>query len=419
MKIETKKVVLTAALVIISVIAGFGVGGYLGMKGGFAAGQALDQGPSDLQPDYEKIKSSHFGVGAGDYVEMMPDLGAHWARFPLDVDSLGSDPERIDWTKIDERVVKANDEKVLLYGSFNRGGRSAEQAWPKAEIFASYFEKIVERYDGDGVDDMPGLKYPIKNWEILNEVPSLPNQDATPEIYADYLKEGYKALKEACNDCRLANGGIPGPIAQEFLEDTISYDPGVKDYFDILSWHTYSPPFKEGRLGFLDGWEGRMGLDEKEIWYPELGIYTTPDDEQARAGGLIKSYVYRFSKGTVVGIYVEVGPHGKEGSGDGLINGAGEKLPSYYAYKTLASKIDYFTGVETIKEEWESKGDFEELKVGHYKFVVDGESVYVLWGGVMPAEISGQVKITDAGGATIIVDASEVNLGASPIFLEV
>ena len=28
---------------------------------------------------------------------------------------------------------------------------------------------VVERYDGDGLDDMPGFEYPIRHWEIGNE----------------------------------------------------------------------------------------------------------------------------------------------------------------------------------------------------------------------------------------------------------
>ena len=29
--------------------------------------------------------------------------------------------------------------------------------------------KLVDRYDGDGKNDMPGLTKPIKHWQIMNE----------------------------------------------------------------------------------------------------------------------------------------------------------------------------------------------------------------------------------------------------------
>ena len=37
------------------------------------------------------------------------------------------------------------------------------------ESYALWLGAVVERYDGDGIDDMPGLQYPIRHWEIGNE----------------------------------------------------------------------------------------------------------------------------------------------------------------------------------------------------------------------------------------------------------
>ena len=34
--------------------------------------------------------------------------------------------------------------------------------------YASWLSAAVERYDGDGIDDTPGLEYPIRYWEIGN-----------------------------------------------------------------------------------------------------------------------------------------------------------------------------------------------------------------------------------------------------------
>ena len=32
-----------------------------------------------------------------------------------------------------------------------------------------YVNAFVERYDGDGIDDMPGLTGPVKHWQVENE----------------------------------------------------------------------------------------------------------------------------------------------------------------------------------------------------------------------------------------------------------
>ena len=37
--------------------------------------------------------------------------------------------------------------------------------------YQDFVKQLVERYDGDGIDDMPGLKNPIKYWQIDNEPP--------------------------------------------------------------------------------------------------------------------------------------------------------------------------------------------------------------------------------------------------------
>jgi hypothetical protein len=35
--------------------------------------------------------------------------------------------------------------------------------------YKSFINQLVERYDGDGINDMPGLHVPIKHWEVSNE----------------------------------------------------------------------------------------------------------------------------------------------------------------------------------------------------------------------------------------------------------
>ncbi|MFQ6122808.1 MAG: hypothetical protein ACE5LA_07125 [Dehalococcoidales bacterium] len=39
------------------------------------------------------------------------------------------------------------------------------------EAYQRFVKRLVERYDGDGQDDIPGLLYPIKYWEALLGVP--------------------------------------------------------------------------------------------------------------------------------------------------------------------------------------------------------------------------------------------------------
>jgi hypothetical protein len=61
------------------------------------------------------------------------------------------------------------------------------------QSYQNFVSALVERYDGDGKDDMLGLKYPIKFWEASNE-PDLQDDsfnrffDGTPDDYAELLR---------------------------------------------------------------------------------------------------------------------------------------------------------------------------------------------------------------------------------------
>ena len=71
--------------------------------------------------------------------------------------------------------------------------------------------------------------------------------------------------------------------------------------------------------------------------------------------------------------------------------------PAYYALKTL----------------------IEKLAEGQYRFMVEGEAIYVLWGsGEIPEEITGEVLVTDIYGKETRTDSSAISLTGSPIFVE-
>ena len=83
-----------------------------------------------------------------------------------------------------------------------------------------------------------------------------------------------------------------------------------------------------------------------------------------------------------------------------------ERRPAYYALETLIEKIDCFTSVEKLAD-------------GRYKFVVENRPVYVLWGaGSVPSEITGTITVTDIYGSEALLDASQITLSDSPIFIE-
>ena len=72
--------------------------------------------------------------------------------------------------------------------------------------FAAYVQAYVERYDGDGVDDMPGLLYPVFLYGFEPEFSTyVPGSAAS---YIHMLELAYPAVKRANAEAQLMNAGM-------------------------------------------------------------------------------------------------------------------------------------------------------------------------------------------------------------------
>ncbi|MFQ5574592.1 MAG: hypothetical protein ACE5E0_03080, partial [Terriglobia bacterium] len=120
------------------------------------------------------------------------------------------------------------------------------------EAYAAWLAAVVERYDGDGEEDMPGLKIPIKYWEVMNE----PDLEAPPEdqgserldfykedsgAYKELLVKSAKAIKKADPDAAVLIAGAAGGNAR-FLGfyRAVFGDPEAVAAFDIANVHCIS-----------------------------------------------------------------------------------------------------------------------------------------------------------------------------------
>ena len=120
--------------------------------------------------------------------------------------------------------------------------------------YEKWLTAVVERYDGDGKEDMPGLETPIHYYEIGNE-PDLtlaedPKSEGgfvfyldSPEHYAELLQKSYTTIKAADNKTQILIAGAAGvqPEFQKFWERVFS-TPKIADYFDIANIHCISAP---------------------------------------------------------------------------------------------------------------------------------------------------------------------------------
>jgi hypothetical protein len=216
------------------------------------------------------------------YFDDLVDSGATWVRIPVMWNT--AEPERLavpkeyDWTSIDRALsaARADAGNLQIIATINY---APEWAAPgiKAPIydemlpdFAQFVQALVERYNGNGINDAPGSPI-VTYWEFYNEPDAgvQPNDvrwGESGDKYADMLAAVYPAVKAANPQAQVVFGGIAydwfqdqgGPFVREFLDDVLTAGGG--QYFDIMNFHFY-PVFSANWTG--KGPEGGPGLLEK------------------------------------------------------------------------------------------------------------------------------------------------------------
>ena len=376
--------------------------------------------------------NSRFGFMHPDDFEDMTDMGIFWQRphpGPFIWGEIETNIGDFNWESCDKEVKNSQKygvniiatiwpfadwdqsschSKISTSGSliFNELGEYRQKPCDM-NSYQNFITKLVERYDGDGVDDMPDLVVPIKYWEISNE-PSMQKDwlvffIGPAEDYFNILNATYQSIKNADNDTKVVKGGMAGVIDvhTEFWEDV--FDLGGDNYFDIGNIHSINsdseaingPEYK----AFLDG----QGVD-KPFWITEveLGYMNQEKDsyvETDMSDSLITNFVQAFAGGAEKIFH------------PGIVKSTSKSEPgkenTYNALQTIVDKIDYFDTVEKLNED-------------QYKFILENNFVYVLWGdGNIPEEITGQVKMTDVSGSETVLNSTDIVISESPVFIEI
>lgn len=107
--------------------------------------------------------------------------------------------------------------------------------------YTAYLNKLVERYDGDGVDDMPGLVVPVKHYEILNE-PEKRWVDCTwyfgsPKQYVELVQRSREAMKQACPSCVAVLGGASDALSETQAYFGEFFRLGGAQHIDVANIH--------------------------------------------------------------------------------------------------------------------------------------------------------------------------------------
>ena len=262
-----------------------------------------------------------------------------------------------------------------------------------AAAYRDWLTALVERYDGDGVDDMPGLAYPIRHWEIANE-PAMQGGhgyffQGTSADYLDLLATSASTIRTADPEALVLTGGQAGmqPEFTDFWRPVLLEAGGS---FDIGNIHSigsdssfFSAPYRE----FLDSY----GHADIPFWVTEALLPTRPEffGQRAPTGDqLARDTFTGFASALADGAdrIFNVGPHDPTG---------GPGPESDAAFELLARSIGGFSSALRLSP---SSTRFD---------LPDGTITYVLWDGSgLPADVTGEVMTTGYDGATATADAS-------------
>ena len=215
------------------------------------------------------------------------------------------------------------------------------------ENYKTFLLALVDRYDGDGQNDMPGLTKPIIHWEIMNEPEFRMFFKGTEDEFVEIFNFSSKLIKSKQKDAVIIMAGAAGmfPESKKFWKSAL---PKIRDHFDIANMHHITPP---------------DGKCDKDFWVSEFSelLQTLNIDKpiwvtEAMTGvcRVIPTYINAFASGAEVIIDVGVNAPGMK-----MSKGSRKKLNNFI------KEVDGFKSVKLISKK---KAEFI-LKDGSKKII--------------------------------------------------
>ncbi|MCB9766037.1 MAG: hypothetical protein H6739_40050 [Alphaproteobacteria bacterium] len=185
-------------------------------------------------------------------------LNARWAKTRLEAFEWGMVEARrgqYDWSCPDAQIgewQQAGVEQLQSYftSKSSWGSRGVLDYVPKdadRDAFLDWVEALIERYDGDGVDDMPGLVRPVRHWVFGGEWTGFwPSGDA--DSYLDLMADVRQSAQAASDEVLL--GSIPF-----FMIDVFEGNEPTEEEIEAR-WQDDPPGDRhdlESHLAILDG----------------------------------------------------------------------------------------------------------------------------------------------------------------------
>jgi len=318
-----------------------------------------------------------------------------------------------DWTLYDE-TLGAVPEGIHILANISadhwlqRHGYAQPGSYMPVDVeqYRAFVRATVERYDGDGIDDMPGLENPVKYWQVDNE----PKAHLSGFAYLQRIT--YEAIKDVCPDCTVLIGGAAGFPENYLRQFDEVYGPILAElggeYIDVFDFHWYGTA--DGQYRLRDTVTGEDVYEhirsvlissgfpaDLPIWITEMGSYSGDpaeprfplQSERQQAQDHFKRYIYALSRGVekvflAFGLMEGFGPT-EDGYFDhtGLIYdgrdsddlGLGVKKLGYYTYKKMTEVLEGadWSTLTTLHDGTES----DHLYL--FRLLKDERPIYITW----------------------------------------
>ena len=364
-----------------------------------SAGPAMQAGGITTFRDVQTLPWGMIEPSQGQYnFTLMDTLVQNYQAYGLDYVAVGMPYASWD---LSTRSAAASACQRLLTEDFKYLAAAGKMdRYVNVDAFVTMLQTAVERYDGDGVNDMAGLLRPVRYWQIHNEPEGencgLFRGDAAS--FLELMRKAHTAVKAACADCQVINAGA-GLVDRAirgggtFWWDYAALGGGT--YIDTIAIHfndgkdpgTQDVSLLETRLTNIKDALGSA----KPIWVTEFGVIVNAPPgsfvsltEVQAASWFIRFYTAGLNGGVTRFFSDAQTFFATTGRGTQLL------LP-YYTNKLMEAKIGGFTASTRVA-------------AGQYRFTVGGRFVYVLWSGV-PADVTGTVTSYDLYGNETVGDA--------------
>lgn len=207
-------------------------------------------------------------------------LGFGWARPIGDVfaqETIEKQKGSYDFSVPDATVKKLQSAGLKIFGTLFPSGMPKIPQSADLASFENYVKAVVDRYNGDGKNDMPGLTAKITYWQVgIEPFCSSPGTNCYKTFF-ELVKTAYQAAKSVDASLMLSPGG-PAPIfGPDGKEDKMAsglfgyfFGNGGANYMDFFNFHYLVGAKNHEIKKYIDYWK-RYVPGDKEIWLSETG----------------------------------------------------------------------------------------------------------------------------------------------------